>query len=227
VTLLADRGLSCLALIKLCQKVGWHDVLRIKKEARFRRKFRHTYQDWQAGTLFIQKEGDQWYGKILLWEKHCYEIWLSACWDVGYEEAGFLISDQQASHQRVREYAKRMKVEATFQDQKSRGCQIECSRFTHRDHLNRWLFAVFLALWWSLHLGASCIHHGQREQVDRKDRRDKGVLRIGRLWFKALLKKANRAMVAGEKLNLIKAHLANCVLFSHRQSRLFFSIHLR
>jgi Transposase DDE domain len=171
VTLLADRGLSCLALINLCQKVGWHYVLRIKKETHFRRKFRQTYQDWQAGTLFIRKEGDQWYGKILLWEEHSYEVWLSACWEGGYEEAWFLISDQQASHQRVREYAKRMNVETTFQDQKSRGCQIECSRFTHRAHLNRWLFAVFLALWWSMHLGASCIHHGHREQVDRKDRR--------------------------------------------------------
>ncbi|MBV9616312.1 MAG: hypothetical protein JO031_12715 [Ktedonobacteraceae bacterium] len=143
--------------------------MRIKNDARFRRKFRQWYQDWQSGKVVIRKEGDHWYGKILLWEEHSYEIWLSACWEVGYEEPWFLISDQRASHQRVREDGKRMLVEATFEDQKSRGGQMECSRFTNRDHLNRWLFAVFVALWWSLHLGASCIHPGHREQVDRAD----------------------------------------------------------
>ena len=49
-TLLADRGLTCLQLVKLCQRVGWHYVLRIKNEELFRRKHRHWYQDWQHGT---------------------------------------------------------------------------------------------------------------------------------------------------------------------------------
>ena len=191
-TLLADRGLTCLNLIKLCQKQKWHYLLRLKNEAWFRRTFRHFYRNWEQGKYVVKKEGDQWYGKVLLWQEHQLETWLSACWEPGYEEAWFLISDRKASRQQVREYAVRMRVEATFQDQKSRGCMIECSRFTNRDHLNRWLLAVFIALWWITHLGSSCIHHGHREQVDRKDRRDKGLFRIGRLWLTAILKKANR-----------------------------------
>jgi Transposase DDE domain len=226
-TLIADRGLSSLSLIKECKKVGWHYLLRIKNDEWFRRQFRHWYHDWQAGKSFIKKEGDQWYGKILLWQEHSLEIWLSACWEVGYEAAWFLISDLPASHQRVLDYARRMKVEATFQDQKGRGCMIECSRFTNKDHLNRWLFVVYMAIWWSAHLGSSCIHHGHREQVDRKDRREKGMLRIGRLWLKAILKKANRALFRREHSNQIKAQLARCLLFSHRQKRLCFSICLR
>ena len=118
-----------------------------------------------------------------------------------------------------------MRVEATFQDTKSRGCLIECSRFLKREHLHRWLFAVFLALWWIAHLGSSCIHHGQREQVDRHDRRDKGLLRIGRLWLKAILKKANREL-GPATLSRVKAQLANCLPFSHRNHRLCFSIYL-
>jgi len=224
-TLLADRGLSCLRLTTLCHNVGWHDVFRIKNEEWFRRKFRHFYQDWQQGKPFVKKEGDQWYGKILLWKEHSFETWLSACWEPGYEEAWFLISDRPASHKRVSEYAKRMSVEATFQDQKSRGCLIECSRFTNHDHLNRWLLVVYLAIWWIAHLGSSCIHHGHREQVDRKDRRDKGLLRIGRLWLKAILKKANRDL-RPETRNRISAQLANCLPFSHRKQRLCFSIYL-
>jgi hypothetical protein len=226
-TLLADRGLSCLELIKLCKKQKWHYVLRIKNEEWFRRTFRHFYRDWEQGKQIIKKEGDQWYGKVLLWKEHQFEVFLSVCWEPGYEEPWFLISDRPASHKRVTDYAIRMRVEATFQDQKSRGCMIECSRFTNRDHLNRWLFAVFLALWWMAHLGCSCIHHGHRAEVDRADRRDKGLLRIGRLWLKAILKKANQALFRRESQGRIKAQLANCLLFSHRKGCLFFSIYLQ
>jgi hypothetical protein len=147
----------------------------------------------------------------------------SACWEPGYEEPWFLISDHHASHKRVNEYARRMSIEATFEDQKRRGCMIECSQFKCRDHLNRWLLVVYLALWWIAHLGCSCIHHGHREQVDRKDRRDKGLLRIGRLWLKAILKRAHRDL---RRLNhrQVAAQLAHCLPFAHRKAHLSFSI---
>jgi len=224
-TLLADRGLSCLRLITLCKKVGWHYVLRIKTEEWVRRKFRHWYRDWEQGKQVVKKEGEQWYGQVLLWQEHQFETWLSACWEPGYDEPWVVVSDRCASHKRVREYAMRMRVESTFQDTKGRGCLMECSRFTHRDHLNRWLFAVFLALWWMAHLGSSCIHHGHREQLDRHDRRDKGLLRIGRLWLTAILKKANRDLRPATR-SRVKAQLANCLPFSHRNQRLCFSIYL-
>lgn len=225
-TLLADRGLSCLNLIKLCQQVDWHYVLRIKNEEWFRRKVRRVYREWQQGKELGKKEGDQWYGEIVLWKEHQFPTWLSACWEPGYEEAWLLISDRPASHKRVREYAKRMRVEATFQDQKSRGWMMECSRFTKREHLHRWLFVVYLAIWWTAHLGNSCMHHGQREQVDRTDRRDKGWLRIGRLWLKAILKKANRELCPQTR-SRVAAQLANCLPFFHRNHRLCFSLYLQ
>lgn len=225
-TLLADRGLSCLSLVLLCKKVGWHYVLRIKAQEWFRRKMRRRYGEWQQGKQVVKKAGEQWYGEVVLWKEHQFAGWLSACWEPGYEEAWFLLSDRPASPGRVREYALRMRVEATFQDQKSRGCFIECSRFTNREHLNRWLLVVYLAIWWIAHLGRSCIHHGHRQQVDRCDRRDKGLLRIGRLWLKAILKKAN-CQLSAENRSRVAAQLANCLPFSHRKNRLWFSIDLQ
>ena len=224
-TLLADRGLSCLELIKLCEQVGWHYVLRIKQQEWMRRKFRHLYRDWQQGQQVIVKEGQQWYGRVRLWKEHEWEGWLSACWEKGNQEPWLLISDRRACHHRVKEYAKRMRVEAMFQDHKRRGCMLENSRFRNPDHLNRWLLVVFLAIWWMTHLGSSCMHHGQRGQLDRTDRRDKGLLRLGRLWLKAILKKADLAL-GPDTLNRVKAQLANCLPFSHRNQRLFFSIYL-
>ncbi len=145
-TVLADRGLSCLGLIRLCKRVGWHYVLRIKQEEWCRRAFRHLYRDWQQGKEVVRKPGERWYGRVLLWKEHNEELWLSAHWEEGYEEAWIVISDQKAGIKRVRTYAGRMGVEATFQDQKSRGYKIECSRFLNRDHLHRWLCAVHLAM---------------------------------------------------------------------------------
>ena len=109
-----------------------------------RRKLRRRYQEWQQGKQVVKKEGEQWYGEVLLWKEHQFVGWLSACWEPGDEDAWLLLSDRPASHQRVSEYARRMRVEATFQDQKSRGCFIECSRFTNREHLHRWLFVVYV-----------------------------------------------------------------------------------
>ena len=38
--------------------------------------------------------------------------------------------------------------------------------------------------------GRSCIHHGQRQRVDRVDRRDKSIFRLGRLWLLDILRRA-------------------------------------
>lgn len=224
-TLLADRGLTCVSLIQLCEKVGWHYVLRIKQGEWMRRQFRHVHRLWEQGKQVVKQAGEQWYGKVLLWQEHQRECWLSARWEAGDEEAWFVISDRKASHKRLSEYARRMRVESTFQDHKSRGCFIECSRFRNRDHLTRWLLAVYLAQWWTAHLATSCLHHGHREQLDRTDRRDKGLFRIGRLWLKAILKKANHAL-SPATWSRVKAQLANCLPFSHRNRRLFFSLYL-
>lgn len=87
-----------------------------------------------------------------------------------------------------------MRVEATFQDGKSRGFNIEASWIVDRTHLDRLLLALFLAIWWVSHLAAACIHHGQRQHFDRVDRRDKSIFRLGRLWLLDILRRAhNRA----------------------------------
>jgi hypothetical protein len=224
-TLLADRGLSCLELMRLCQRQAWHYVLRLKQEEWFRKKFRHCFHDWAQCKQFIKKAGEQWYGEVLLWKEHQLRTGLSICWEEGYKEPWILVSDLPASHMRVTDYSKRMKVEATFQDQKSRFLDIESCQFKRREHLHRWLFAVFLSLWWLHHLGSSCLHHGHRNRVDRADRRDKGVLRIGHVWFKQIQKKARLNFSVQTKARVM-AQLARCLPFFHREGRLCFSIYL-
>jgi hypothetical protein len=83
-----------------------------------------------------------------------------------------------------------MRVEATFQDSKSCGWNSEASWIVDRAHLDR----LLLAMWWTSHLAAACIHHGQRQRFDRVDRRDKSIFRLGRLWLLDMLRRVrNRA----------------------------------
>ena len=194
-TLIADRGLSGMPLVKLCRDRQWHYLLRIAKEHTFRRRLTgQKWSTWTACDLLATKEGQRWFGAVQVWQDDRLETYLSAVWEPGHKEAWFLISDQSAGPMRVAQYAWRMRVESTFQDTKSRGWNLEASLIEDRARLDRLLLALFLAIWWVSHLAASCIHHGKRERFDRHDRRDKGIFRLGRLWLLDILRRAtNRA----------------------------------
>jgi hypothetical protein len=196
-TLLADAGLAGSPLVKLCQERGWHYLLRIGREHTCRRWIGGKLQkQWQRFGQFVLKPGYHWYGKARVWQEQTIEAYVSIAWEPDFEDAWILISDEAAGGRKIQEYALRMRVEATFQDSKSRGFQIEASWIQERARLERLLLAVFVAIWWTSHLAAACIHHGQRSRFDRVDRRDKSIFRLGRLWLLDILRRAkNRAAV--------------------------------
>lgn len=191
-TLIADRGLAGFPLVHLCRDRKWHYLLRVCKEHTCRRKLGKGWKPWTPLGQIVVKEGQQWFGRVLLWQdKQTIETQLSAVWDPGHKEAWFLISDLPAGRKRVCVYAWRMRVEATFQDDKSRGWNLEASLIADLPRLNRLLLALFVAMWWVTHLAASCIHHGKRDQFDRHDRRDKSIFRLGQLWLLDILRRAH------------------------------------
>jgi hypothetical protein len=193
-TLSADRGSAGSPLVKLCRDRKFHSLLRVCKEHTCRRWMAGCWTPWCAFQSIIRNEGQQWFGRILLWQDdQTIETWVSAVWDPGYKEAWLLISDQPAGRRRVHEYALRMRVESTFQDDKSRGWNLEHSLIEDLERLNRLLLAVFLAMWWVTYLAASCIHYGERHRFDRHDRRDKGFFRRRRLWVLDILPRARAA----------------------------------
>lgn len=194
-TLLADAGLAGYALVQLCQERGWHYLLRIGQEHSCRRWMRGKLQQhWQRFAQFVLQPGYHWYGKARVWQEQTIEAFVSIAWEADFEDPWILISDEAAGWRKIQEYALRMRVEATFEDSKSRGLQIEASGIQERARLERLLLAVFVAIWWTSHLAAACIHNGQRSRFDRSDRRDKSIFRLGRLWLLDILQRArNRA----------------------------------
>jgi hypothetical protein len=218
-TLLADQGLACLELIRICQGVKWHYVLRINSEHQVRRKYRRGYSPGPRGGQVVKKEGLQWYGSALVWKEHSFAASLAVCWEPGDEQVWIVISDLPARRKLIKIYGWRMRVEATFQDTKSRGWHIECSAISEVSHLSRHLMVLFLAVWWVAHLGSACMEHGHRSRFDRADRRDKGLFRLGRLYLRFLL-----AQTKYKQPEMRAPHLANCLPFHRTKEGWRFSI---
>lgn len=123
-----------------------------------------------------------------------------------------MISDRRAGRGRIAEYRLRFRVEATFQDRKSRGWDLEASHVHALDRVDRLLLVLFLLLWWLAHLAAACIHHGKRDRYDRADRRDKGIFRIGRL-----------SLFAIERRNARGGNIQQCLFFRKNTHGWYFS----
>ena len=189
-TLLADRGLVGHPLVELCAQRGWHYVLRLSAHHTCQPVRGRWAQRWLPCRRLVPRPGRQWYGAVQLWRERPHAAQVSAHWELGQKEPWIVVSDRPAARQRVRAYGRRMRVEATFQDLKRRGWDLEGTVITDRARLDRLLLVVFLGLWWLAHLAASCVHHGQRTRFDRHDRRDKGIFRLGRLWLLDILRRA-------------------------------------
>jgi hypothetical protein len=212
---LADRGLVGAPLVRLCEQRQWHYVLRICQEHTCRRQLgkHQKWGQWCSFQSFLHKQAQQWYGRALVWQEQTIESYVSACWQQEEHEAWLIISDLPAGRKRLATYALRMRVASTFQDTKTRGWNIEAAQLQVRAHLERLLFALFLAVCWVSHLAASCIHHGQRDRFDRHDRRDKGIFRLGRLWLLDILRRAHHP-----------AALSHCLPFHKKGKQWIFAL---
>jgi hypothetical protein len=186
VTLVADRGVTSAAVVDLCRELGWSFVLRLNAGAsqahRVRRADGTEHRLWDLVT----GPGQHWHGPVTLFKEAGWrDVELTIHWQRHAPEPWLLIADQPTGA--VRAYRRRTRCEATYEDCKERGWRLERSKLTHPERLNRLLLALHLALWWTAQLGHRAIRTGQRRVFDRADRRDLGLLRLGRLVFTDLL----------------------------------------
>jgi hypothetical protein len=180
-TLLADRGLVGPAIIDAAQQAGWHLVLRLRAGAGEATRVRFTDGHEQRLATLPTRPGQRWDGPIAIFKDAGWRSgYLTIHWAQGAEEPWVLFSDRPGGIARVREYRRRTTAEATYEDLKRRGFDLERSKLTPLDRIDRLLLVVHLALWWGIGLGLQTIRTGQRSRFDRHDRRDLSLLRLGR-----------------------------------------------
>jgi hypothetical protein len=102
-----------------------------------------------------------------------------------------LPSRQQALHA----YRRRMWIEEMFGDMKGHGFNLEDSHLRHFLRLSRLTLAVVLLYVWLIAFGSRVIKNGQRSLVDRPERRDFSIFRIGLNMIERLLTNAQPVSV--------------------------------
>ena len=172
VTLLGDRGVAGPTLIDAARQRGWDVVLRRMWGRPQAHRLRLVPdeagppgEEWRLWD-WVETVGTGWTGAV--------QIFKGAGWREGYltvhRRAGMegwwiLFSTRPGGRERIRQYARRSRVEATFADGKRRGWGLEQSRVTDPVHLDRLLLVWHLALWRPHALDLPCRQDGQASSL--------------------------------------------------------------
>ena len=109
-------------------------------------------------------------------------------WASRYAEPIFMVTDLNSPYQACRYCRRRFRIEAFFSDQKSRGFHIHKSHLADPIRLSRLLIAACLAYIWMICQGVQVIASNSTVLIDRNERIDKSLFRLGLDWLKYALK---------------------------------------
>lgn len=177
VQIAGDSEFGAVALLRLLDQWGWRYALRQKGRTLLSPA---GHKNWKRCDSFVTKPGDIcWLDAVLLTQKYAYPTRLLALWQPGESEPWLLATNLDCAQQTRKLYALRMWIEEMFADFKGHGFDLESSRLRHFRRLSRLTLAVALLYVWIVTFGSQTIKNGKRLLVDRSDRRDLSIFRIG------------------------------------------------
>jgi len=140
VLVMTDRALYARWLYQEIVALGWHPVMRITHLSKFRK--RGSNQSVPV-TKWVPRVGCRWQGRGVAFPKkpqRRLECTLMACWEAGYEEPWFLVTDLDPDQAEGLWYGMRSWIEGGFQLLKRGGWQWQATRMTDPDRVERlWL----------------------------------------------------------------------------------------
>lgn len=111
-----------------------------------------------------------------------------AWWGEAYKKPIYLITNHSDPEEACNFYKKRFKIETMFSDKKSRGFYIHKSHLSDPQRVARLILASCLAYLWMIYLGVTVMADEQKRRlIDRTDRVDKSLFRLGLDWLNYLL----------------------------------------
>lgn len=178
VVLVGDAEFGAIPLIRQARRWRWSYVLREKSNHQVRQRGSRI---WQPFATLVHKAGESvWWPSAFLTQAWKYPTGLRAYWARHEDEAWLLATNLPDVRQARRAYKRRMWIEELFGDLKGHGLDLESTHLRHFLRLSRLTLAVCLVYVWLMRLGQQTIRAGQRHLVDRHDRRDLSLFRIGR-----------------------------------------------
>lgn len=161
----------------LLESWHWFYVLRQKGSHLWRQA---ATEDWQRCDALVTAPGQRcWLTEIQLTQEHQQVCNFLALWQPGEKLPWLLATNLPTARETRLHYSRRMWTEEMFADFKRHGFDLEASRLQHFLRLSRLTLAVAMLYVMLLAFGSQTIKNGQRSLVDRPDRRDLSVFRIG------------------------------------------------
>lgn len=177
VILTGDSGFASVALIRQLQTWGWQYVLRQLSQHQVRPSPADPWINF--GELVSAPGQSVWWPHADFTLRWAEPTRLLAYWAAGEAEAWLLATNLPDARAARQAYARRMWIEQMFGDWKGHGWELETTHLRHPDRLSRLTLAICLLYVWLVVYGQRVIKAGWRAWVDRHDRRDLSLFRIG------------------------------------------------
>ena len=177
VSIVGDCEFGAVALLRQLDAWEWKYVLR---QAGSTLIDLTLHNHWQRLGDVLDKAGQsRWLGPGFLTKAYVYRTLLLTHWKRGEKEPWLLATNLPSRQEALRAYRKRMWIEEMFGDLKGHGFNLEDSHLRHFLRLSRLTLAVVLLHVWLVTAGSRAIKNRQRSLVDRIDRQDFSIFRIG------------------------------------------------
>ena len=177
VTLVGDCEFGHPLLIENLRFWGWDYALRQAGDHLV--MLRGTGKWQRIDQLLLLKGQPIWIGRVLLTKASPYPTHLVLYWQPGEAKPWFLATNLLDSRAVLRLYRRRMWIEEMFGDMKAHGFDLEASHLRHFLRLSRLTLAVCLLYLWLVALAEHVLSFGLTAEVDRSDRRDLSIFRLG------------------------------------------------
>lgn len=174
VSIVGDSEFGAISIQSLVDEWGWKYGLRQKGS--------HLVwidNQWQRLDAIITRGKSKWLTGVLLTKNHSYQtnVWLH--WPINEKEPWLIATNLPSKKSVLATYKRRMWIEEMFGDFKKNGFDLESTHLQHFLRLSRLTLAVALLYLWLVAFGSQIIKNSQRRLVDRNDRRDLSIFRIG------------------------------------------------
>jgi hypothetical protein len=176
VSLVGDGEFGSSRLIGQVQAWGWDYSLRqaghtgLSLTGHLWRRFQHL--ELRPGLTI-------WCGQMQVNKTNPVTTAVVLHWSRGEKRPWYLVTNQPSPQGALRLYRRRMWIEALFADLKRHGFDLEASQLRHFLRLSRLTLAVCWLYLWLISLGEWVIQHRLCALVDRSDRRDLSIVRLG------------------------------------------------
>ena len=141
------------------------------------------------GDISLEKNQVFQYLNVGFTQKATLKTNLVGWWSDKYEKPIYLISNLTSKYLTCRHYQRRYRIETFFSDQKSRGFNIHKSHLSDPARVSRLLVAACLAYIWMILQGLQVVAENKTGCIDRTERNDKSVFRLGLDWIRHCLKR--------------------------------------